>query len=208
METIRQRASRPLSDNEILITIGASMGGTEALRRVLLKLPPTLPGIVVAQHMPPEFTKLYAQGLNNQCGMTVCEARNGQKVMPGEVYIAPGGMQMTVTRMEGGYTLIVREGDKSLKYHPSVDVLFESVAKTAGNHAIGIIMTGMGNDGARGLLNLRQNGAFTIGQDEKSCVVYGMPREAYNIGAVTVQSSLDDIPSILLGQVVNKRRGK
>jgi len=179
---------------EVVIAIGASTGGTEAISSVIKEFGNDLPGIVVVQHMPPGFTQMYAQRLDNQCRLSVKEAKTGDRVMPGKVLIAPGGDYHTrIVKVNGGYQVECRTGEKVNGHRPSVDVLFESVAKAAGANAIGIILTGMGGDGAEGLLKMRRAGALTIGQDESTCVVYGMPQVAYQRGAVMYQEKLDNI---------------
>lgn len=180
-----------------VIAIGASTGGTEAIYNVIKDLPRSFPGIVIVQHMPPVFTKMFAERLNNTCQMSVKEASDGDVVMAGQVLIAAGDNHMELRKGSGGYYVKCYSGKKVSGHCPSVDVLFESVAKYAGKRAVGIILTGMGSDGAKGLLSMRQAGCFTIGQDEKSCVVYGMPMVANNIGAVEQQAKLQDIPRIL-----------
>lgn len=178
-----------------VIAIGASTGGTEAIFDVLKGLLPDVPGIVIVQHMPPGFTAMYAERLNNQCKIAVKEAKTGDRVLPGQVLLAPGDAHMRLVSMGNGYQVECRAGEKVSGHCPSVDVLFESVAKVAGKNAIGVILTGMGADGAKGLLKMRQAGAETIGEDEKSCVVYGMPKVAYDIGAVKYQVRLESISS-------------
>lgn len=184
-----------------VIAIGASTGGTEATLSVLRKLPADMPGIVITQHMPEGFTQMYAQRLNKLCRMEVREAKNGDKIRPGLALIAPGSQQMEVIRSGNGYAVRCFSGEKVNGHMPSVDVLFHSVAKNVTANKVGIIMTGMGKDGAEGLLEMRKKGAFTIGQDKASCVVYGMPMVAYNIGAVSLQSSCENIPSVLLSHL-------
>ena len=180
--------------NDRIIAIGASTGGTEAIAAVLNEFGTDIPGVVIVQHMPPGFTTMYANRLNNQCRVQVREAKTGDMVLPGQVLIAPGGdAHMQVVRMNGGYQVVIRAGDKVNGHCPSVDVLFQSVAKVAGKKAIGILLTGMGGDGAKGLLAMRQAGARTIGQEESTCVVYGMPKVAYDLGAVEYQEKLQDI---------------
>ncbi len=190
-------AKRFVAENkrELLIAIGASTGGTEAIASVVKEFGVDIPGVVVVQHMPPGFTQMYAKRLNDQCRVTVKEAVNGDLVLPGQVLIAPGGnCQMRICKSGKNYKIDLRKGPKINGHCPSVDVLFESVASVAQSNAIGILLTGMGDDGARGLLNMRQMGAKTIGQDESTCVVYGMPKVAYDIGAVQYQEKLTDIP--------------
>lgn len=181
-----------------IIAIGASTGGTEATLKILKELPKDIPGILVTQHMPPGFTKMYADRLNKICNMEVKEAVNGDRVESGVALIAPGDKHMKLMKDEKGYYVTCRPGDKVSGHCPSVDVLFNSVAEIAGKNAVGIILTGMGKDGAQGLMNMKKAGAYTIGQDEKSSVVYGMPMVAYNIGAVIQQSPIDSIPDILI----------
>jgi two-component system chemotaxis response regulator CheB len=153
--------------------------------------------MVIVQHMPPGFTKMYADRLNGLCQMEVREAKNGDRVERGVALIAPGDMQMQVVRSGAQYMVKCYQGEKVSGHCPSVDVLFRSVADTAGKDAVGIIMTGMGKDGADGLLQMKQKGAYTIGQDEESCIVYGMPMVAFNIGAVTKQTSCENIANVL-----------
>jgi two-component system chemotaxis response regulator CheB len=181
-----------------VIAIGASTGGTEATLKILKELPEDTPGIVVTQHMPPGFTKMYADRLNKICIMEVREAVNGDRVETGVVLIAPGDMQMKLMKDGKGYYVSCKPGEKVSGHCPSVDVLFNSVAEAAGKNSTGIILTGMGKDGAQGLMNMKKAGAYTIGQDEKSSVVYGMPMVAYNIGAVAVQASIENIADILI----------
>lgn len=178
-----------------VLAIGASTGGTEAIYEVLKRFKPDIPGTVIVQHMPPGFTKMYADRLERQCQVTVKEAENGDLVEQGKILIAPGDKQMRLMRTGGTYRVEVQEGEKVSGHCPSVDVLFHSVAKAAASNAVGVILTGMGSDGARGLLAMRRAGAKTIGQDEKSCVVYGMPKVAFDIGAVAQQASLENIAS-------------
>lgn len=189
--------SRSPRMNSMIIALGASTGGTEATLAVLKELPPDTPGILVVQHMPEGFTKMYAERLNRLCHMEVAEAKNGDKVARGKVLIAPGDLHMRLVKIGTGYTVSCLQGEKISGHRPSVDALFKSVASIAGANSIGIIMTGMGSDGANGLLEMKKAGAYTIGQDKESCVVYGMPMVAKNIGAVTIQSSCENIPNVL-----------
>ena len=181
-----------------VIAIGASTGGTEAILKVIQKLPRETPGIVVVQHMPEGFTAMYADRLNKICQMDVKEAEDGDKIRRGLVLIARGDLHMEVAGPPGAYRVVLTKGEKVSGHRPSVDVLFESVAKVVKKNAIGIILTGMGKDGAQGLLKMRENGAFTIGQDEQSSVVYGMPMVAFQSGAVEKQSSCDNISGVLM----------
>lgn len=185
---------QPRNSHINLIAIGASTGGTEALSALLTKLHPPLPGIVIVQHIPPMFSKLFAERLNSECSLTVKEAVSGDVVMPNHVYIAPGGKHMTIQPMGSRYMLECKPGPPVHSVCPSVDILFDSVAEVAGNKAIGIILTGMGRDGADGLLHMRQQGAPTIGQDAASSTVYGMPKAAFDAGAVEHQLPLSCIP--------------
>jgi len=181
-----------------VIAIGTSTGGTQALESVLTRLPKTSPGIVVVQHMPEAFTAAFAQRLNSVCEVTVKEAENNDRVMPGLVFIAPGGKHLLLRRSGAQYRVEVKDGPLVTRHKPSVNVLFRSVATAAGNNAIGIIMTGMGDDGAKGLKELHDTGALTIGQDEESCVVYGMPKEAMKAGGVDAEIPLDSIPELIV----------
>jgi len=173
-----------------LIAIGASTGGTEAIAKVLGDLTLPLPGIVIVQHIPPLFSALFAERLNTTCCMEVKEAKGGEHIVPGCVFIAPGDKHMVVKKVAGNLQINCITGERVNGHCPSVDVLFDSVAETVGDGAVGVILTGMGNDGAKGLLKMRQSGAKTLGQNEASSVVYGMPRAAYEIGAVERQLPL------------------
>lgn len=184
-----------------IIAIGASMGGVEAVGKILKQLPLGLPGIVITQHMPPVFTQRYAERLNNECVINVCEGKDGQAILSGHAYIAPGALQMGIEKRNNKYVLEVKEGEKVSGHCPSVDYLFQSVAKAAKKSSIGVILTGMGSDGARGLLDIKNAGGYTIGQNRHSCVVYGMPMAAKNIGAVSKETSLDMIPNAILNQL-------
>lgn len=177
-----------------IIAIGASTGGTEAIFEVVHQFHRDIPGVIIVQHMPPGFTKMYADRLNNQCEVAVKEAKTGDRVLPGQILIAPGDRQMRLVKVNGQYQVECRGTEKVSGHCPSVDVMFQSVAKVAGKNAIGVILTGMGADGSKGLLEMRKAGAQTIGQDEASCVVYGMPKVAYEIGAVQYQMKLTAIP--------------
>lgn len=184
-----------------LIAMGASTGGTEALLAVLKELPGNLPPIVITQHMPPVFTEMYAERLDRLCAMEVREAKDGDALYPGLCLIAPGGLQMRVYRDVLGARVSCKEEDKVSGHCPSVDVLFHSVAEAYKASAIGILLTGMGKDGAKGLLAMHEQGAYTLGQDEKSSVVYGMPMEAYKLGAVSQQGNLQQIAQYLLQRI-------
>ncbi len=184
-------------DASCLIAIGASTGGTEAIYSILSSLPPTVPGIVIVQHIPPVFSKMFAERLDNQTALHVKEAETGDYVDPGKVLVAPGDKHMRVKKVGKRYQVECFQGEKVNGHCPSVDVLFDSVAKAAGGCAVGILLTGMGYDGAKGLLAMRRQGARTIGQDEKTSVVYGMPKVAYDLGAVETQAALGQIPQVL-----------
>jgi len=180
-----------------IIAIGASTGGTEAIFEVISAFPRDMPGVVVVQHMPPVFTAMYAKRLNNSCQMEVKEAQNGDAILPGRVLIAAGDLHMSVHRRGSVFTVGCCQGAKVSGHCPSVDVLFSSMAEKVGSNGIGVILTGMGYDGAKGLLKMHQAGAYTIGQDEASCIVYGMPKVARDIGAVTRQMGLKDIAQLV-----------
>lgn len=184
-----------------ILAIGASTGGTEALKDLLMGLPRNAPGTVIVQHMPANFTAPFAERLNALCAMEVREARNGDSITPGVVLVAPGDYHMVVRRSGARYYVEIGSGEKVSGHRPSADVLFNSVAKIAGANAIGVILTGMGGDGARGLLSMRNAGARTIGQDEASCVVYGMPKVAYDLGAVEKQLPLHKIAEGILERI-------
>ncbi|MBK1680493.1 protein-glutamate methylesterase/protein-glutamine glutaminase [Rhodocyclus tenuis] len=183
---------------ERIVAIGTSTGGTVALEVLLGALPRVSPGMVIVQHMPAMFTASFAARLNTVCEVRVEEAKNGQRVLPGVALIAPGGKQMQLARSGAQYIVEVREGPPVNRHCPSVDVLFRSVAKYAGKNAMGVIMTGMGDDGARGLKEMHDAGAFTLAQDEESCVVYGMPREAVKLGAVDRSLPLSALAASIL----------
>ena len=178
-----------------VIAIGASTGGTKAIEAVLTCLPATTPGTVIVQHMPEHFTTSFAQRLNEICPMEVREACDNDRVVPGVALIAPGNQHMIVNRTGGTYMVKIKGGPRVHYQRPSVDVLFQSVAKTAASNAVGVMLTGMGADGAKGLLAMRESGARTLAQDEATCVVYGMPKEAYKIGAVEEVLALSQIPT-------------
>jgi len=199
LESIQQANTTSLAEttNKIL-AIGASTGGTEALKDVLMGLPRNAPGTIIVQHMPSNFTGPFAERLNGLCAMEVREARNGDSITPGVALIAPGDYHMVVRRSGARYYVEIGSGEKVSGLRPSADVLFNSVAKIAGANAIGVILTGMGGDGARGLLAMRNAGSRTIGQDEASCIVYGMPKVAYDIGAVERQLPLQNIAKGIL----------
>jgi two-component system chemotaxis response regulator CheB len=187
---------------EKVIAIGASTGGTEAIKEVLRLLPEEMPPIVMVQHMPETFTQSFAQRLNSLSKLTVTEAQGGERLQPGMAYLAPGHSHMRVRRSGAGFVLELSQDEPVNRHRPAADVLFWSVAEQVREHALGVILTGMGKDGAKGLLAMRQAGAWNIGQDQATCVVYGMPREAAETGALEDVASLGDIP----GRIVAKLR--
>ena len=180
-----------------VVALGASTGGTDALECVIRAFPANMPPVLVVQHMPPVFTKLYSERLDRSCAVTVKEAQDGDRVKQGTCLIAAGGFHMELKKDAQGYFVKCYQGEKVSGHCPSVDVLFHSVAETAGKKAIGALMTGMGADGAKGLLKMHQNGAYTIGQNKETCVVYGMPMEAYKLGACSEQQPLENIGKTL-----------
>ncbi|MEX1030114.1 MAG: chemotaxis response regulator protein-glutamate methylesterase [Paenibacillaceae bacterium] len=193
------------SDSNIkVIAMGASTGGTEATYQLLKSFSRDIPGIVIVQHMPPIFTRMFAERLNNKTLLEVKEAEDGDKLYPGRVLIAAGNTHMKLRKTGGTYAVECYPGEKVSGHCPSVDVLFESVAEAAGTNGMGVILTGMGSDGAKGLLSMRRRGARTIGQDEGSSIVYGMPKAAYTLGAVEIQASLGTMPQVIYS-IVNGR---
>lgn len=184
-EPVARVASGRSFSSEKLIMAGASTGGTEAIRTFLQGLPPEAPAVLITQHMPEGFTRSFAERLNNELPLTVQEGQDGQRVRPGNVYIAPGGRHMVLRRSGADYVVGIEDGPPVNRHRPSVDVLFDSAANVAGKNAVGVIMTGMGNDGAAGMRRMHDAGATTFAQDEATCVVYGMPREAVEAGGVS-----------------------
>ncbi|WP_079432689.1 chemotaxis response regulator protein-glutamate methylesterase [Zoogloea sp. LCSB751] len=194
---------------ERLVLIGASTGGTEAIKEVLCSLPAQMPGILLVQHMPEMFTASFAKRLDGLCRVRVKEAEHGERVMPGTAYLAPGHSHLSVRRAAGGYVCELAQSEPVNRHRPAVDVLFHSAASQVGAHGVGVILTGMGKDGAQGLLAMHKAGAWTIGQDQDSCVVYGMPREAASIGALDEVVSLKDVGQRVLARLRGgERRGK
>jgi len=189
-----------------VLAIGASTGGTRALEAVLSRFPAGTCGTVIVQHMPEKFTRSFAQRLDHRCAMTVREAENNDRVLPGTALIAPGNRHMLLVREGGNYVVKLKGGPRVHYQRPSVDVLFKSVARNAGRNALGVILTGMGADGASGMLDMRHQGAFTLAQDEKSCVVFGMPRAAIEKGAVERVLCLDDIPAAVIDRLKQARQ--
>jgi two-component system chemotaxis response regulator CheB len=194
---------------EKVIAIGASTGGTEAIKEVLSSLPGEMPPIVMVQHMPESFTPSFAQRLNSLSKLTVIEAQGGERLQPGTAYLAPGHSHMRVRKSGGGLVLELSREEPVNRHRPAADVLFRSVAEQVGKNAIGVILTGMGKDGAQGLLAMHQAGAWNIGQDQMSCVVYGMPREAAEIGALDEVAGLADISASIVAKLraLDKRAG-
>lgn len=195
---IAERSPSPLSTTtDRVVAIGTSTGGTQALEYVLTRLPRTAPGVVVVQHMPGQFTAAFAERLDRLCAIEVREARDGDRVIAGLALIAPGTDHLLLRRSGAQYRVEVKAGPLVSRHRPSVDVLFRSTAQSAGSNAVGIIMTGMGDDGARGMLEMHEAGALTIAQDEETCIVYGMPKEAVKLGAVDGSVGLPQIPGIV-----------
>lgn len=184
-----------------VIAIGSSTGGTECILQILKELPTDAPPVLIVQHMPPVFTKLYSKRLNKECKMTVWEAKDGDTLQDGLALIAPGNQHMRVSKKNNNYVVNCANQAPVSGHIPSVDVLFNSVAEFVGRDAIGIILTGMGKDGAEGILKMRKAGAFTIGQDEESSVVYGMPKVAYDIGGISIQSKPEKIAKIIMSNI-------
>ncbi|WP_372627010.1 chemotaxis response regulator protein-glutamate methylesterase [Arsukibacterium sp.] len=189
------------SSTEKLIAIGASTGGTEAIKEVLLQLPANSPGIVITQHMPPGFTRSFAERLHKLCQVAVKEAVDGERVLPGHAYIAPGDLHMLIERSGADYRIKLSDTERVSGHKPSVDVMFSSLARSAGNNVMAVILTGMGKDGARGMQDIFKQGGFTVAQDEQSCVVFGMPSEAIKSGGVKIISPLWDIGDVLVQQI-------
>ncbi|MDW5375673.1 chemotaxis response regulator protein-glutamate methylesterase [Halomonas sp. HP20-15] len=198
----------PFISSEKLIIIGASTGGTEAIRHVLEPLPANTPAILITQHMPGGFTKSFAERLDRLCRITVKEAEDGERVLPGHAYIAPGDRHLKLARSGANYVVALDDGEPVNRHRPSVDVLFKSAAKNAGRNAIGVILTGMGKDGAVGLLEMRKAGAHTLAQNEASCVVYGMPREAVAVGGAVEVIDLEQMASKIMQQVASSGRAQ
>lgn len=191
----------PLTSSEKLIIVGASTGGTEAIREFLMQMPSDCPGILITQHMPEGFTRSFARRLDSLCKISVQEAAGGERVLPGHAYIAPGHSHLTLTRSGANYMTKIDQGEPVNRHRPSVDVLFRSAAQSAGKNAVGVILTGMGKDGAQGMLEMKAAGAYNFAQDEASCVVFGMPREAIAIGATHEVGALTALPGMVLGHL-------
>jgi two-component system chemotaxis response regulator CheB len=191
----------PLTSSEKLIIIGASTGGTEAIREFLMQMPSDCPGILIAQHMPEGFTSSFARRLDSLCKIRVCEAAGGERVLPGHAYIAPGHSHLLLARSGANYVTKLEQSEPVNRHRPSVDVLFRSAAQAAGKNAVGVILTGMGKDGAAGMLAMKEAGAHNFAQDEASCVVFGMPREAIALGATHEVGALTSLPGMVLGHL-------
>lgn len=187
-----------IKTTDTIIAIGSSTGGTEAVKGILEVLPPNTPPILITQHMPERFTKAWADRMDQLCRISVKEAEDGDSVLPGHALVAPGNHHMTLVRSGARYAVHINQDEPVNRHRPSVDVMFESVARCAGGNAIGVILTGMGGDGAKGLLMMKQAGAFTIAQDEASCVVFGMPKEAIKLGAADQVVALSHIPGAMV----------
>jgi two-component system chemotaxis response regulator CheB len=187
-----------LASSEKLIIIGASTGGTEAIKEFLIRMPSDCPGILIVQHMPEGFTRSFAARLDSLCRISVGEAAHGERVLPGHAYLAPGHSHLSLAKSGANYITQLDQGEPVNRHRPSVDVLFRSAARHAGKNAVGVILTGMGKDGAAGMLEMRQAGAWNVAQDEASCVVYGMPREAVAVGAVHESAAVEQLPAMVL----------
>ncbi len=190
-----------LQSTEKIIAIGASTGGTEAIKEVLMQLPSAVPGIVMTQHMPPGFTRTFAERLNKLTKLHVVEAKGGERILPGHAYLAPGGFHLLVVRSGADYVTKLSEGEMVHRHRPAVDVMMESVAEAGGKNVIGVLLTGMGKDGAKGMLDIRKHGGYTFAQDEQSCVVYGMPKEAVSIGGVNETVELANMGEAILSKL-------
>jgi two-component system chemotaxis response regulator CheB len=188
----------PLTSSEKLIIVGASTGGTEAIKEFLLQMPSDCPGILITQHMPEGFTRSFAKRLDSLCRISVSEAAGDERILPGHAYIAPGHSHLLLARSGANYVTRLDQGPPVNRHRPSVDVLFRSAAECAGKNAVGVIMTGMGKDGAQGMLEMKHGGAYNFAQDEASCVVFGMPREAIAVGATDEVAPLTELPARVL----------
>ncbi len=194
-------ASSRLQSTEKIIAIGASTGGTEAIKELLMQLPAAVPGIVMTQHMPAGFTRTYAERLNKITRLHVVEAKGGERILPGHAFLAPGGHHLIVVRSGADYLVKLSDAEPLHRHRPAVDIMMESVALAGGKNVLGVLLTGMGKDGAKGMLDIRNHGGFTLAQDEASCVVYGMPKEAVAIGGVDQIVELDKMGAALLDKI-------
>jgi two-component system chemotaxis response regulator CheB len=188
----------PLTSSEKLIIIGASTGGTEAIKDFLVQLPSDCPGILITQHMPEGFTRSFANRLDKMCKISVKESEGGERVLPGHAYLAPGHSHLLLVRSGANYMTKLDQGPPVNRHRPSVDVLFSSAAVSAGKNAVGVILTGMGKDGAAGMLEMKKAGAYNLAQDEATCVVFGMPKEAIAVGATHEVGPLHELPKRVL----------
>lgn len=202
--TPKKHVTTSMQNERFIIAIGASTGGTQAITTLLKDIPVTSPGIVITQHMPEGFTDSFATRLNSQCQITVCEAKHNEIIKVGCAYIAPGDKHLLVTKKRGRYYTVISDGEPVNLHKPSVDLLFESVADNVGKYAVGVILTGMGKDGAFGLFKMRKNGGKTIAQDEQSSIVYGMAKQAVSLGGVDQELDLDDICAEIMNIINNK----
>lgn len=193
--------SKQLQSTEKIIAIGASTGGTEAIKDLLVQFPSAVPGIVMTQHMPPGFTRTYAERLNKCTRLHVVEAKGGERILPGHAYLAPGGHHLVVARSGADYIVKLSDAEPLHRHRPAVDVMMESVAKVGGKNVIGVLLTGMGKDGAQGMLDIKNHGGFTFAQDEASCVVYGMPKEAVTMGGVDQTVELSKMGDAILAKI-------
>ncbi|MBV8666669.1 MAG: chemotaxis response regulator protein-glutamate methylesterase [Burkholderiaceae bacterium] len=189
----------PLISSEKLIIVGASTGGTEAIKEFLIQMPSDCPGILITQHMPEGFTRSFAKRLDGICKISVKEAESGERILPGHAFIAPGHSHLLLTRSGANYMTQLDQGPPVNRHRPSVDVLFNSAAACAGKNAVGVILTGMGKDGAQGMLEMKKAGAYNFAQDEATCVVFGMPREAIAVGATHEVGGITQLPGMVLG---------
>ena len=196
-----KKITSSMQGTEKIIAIGASTGGTEAIKDLLLQLPAAVPGIVITQHMPAGFTRTYAERLNKVTRLHVVEAKGGERILPGHAFLAPGGHHLIVVRSGADYLVKLSDAEPVHRHRPAVDVMMESVALAGGKNVLGVLLTGMGKDGAKGMLAIKQQGGYTFAQDEASCVVYGMPKEAVQIGAVDKTVVLDKMGSELLEKI-------
>ncbi len=200
----KKNATSSINNERFIIAIGASTGGTQAITTLLATLPVTCPGIVITQHMPKGFTDSFATRLNSQCKITVCEARHDEIIKVGCAYIAPGNKHLLVTKKRGRYYTVISDSEPVNLHKPAVDLLFESVADSVGRYAVGVILTGMGKDGALGLLKMQEHGGQTIAQDEQSSIVYGMAKQAVSLGGVNQELALDDIGAEIMNLINSK----
>ncbi len=200
-DAVLPAVSNRIASTEKLIIVGASTGGTEAIKEFLVRMPPDSPGILITQHMPEGFTKSFANRLNSLCKISVVEAHGGERVLPGHAFIAPGHSHLLLKRSGANYMTELNQGEPVSRHRPSVDVLFRSAANCAGKNAIGVILTGMGRDGATGMLEMHKAGAYNFAQDETSCVVFGMPKEAIAVGGVDEIVSLKDMAKCVLSRI-------